>query len=68
MKTDTEIRVDGLRALTDSLGVVEAERFVSLILREPFDYTRWQKDLFEEKSVEEISRSAMECKRRPKSA
>ena len=62
MKTDTEIRVDGLRALTDSLGVVEAERFVSLILREPFDYTRWQKDLFEEKSVEEISRSAMEAR------
>ena len=62
MKTDTEIRVDGLRALTDSLGVVEAERFVSLILREPFDYTRLQKDLFEEKSVEEISRSAMEAR------
>ena len=62
MKTDTEIRVDGLKALTDSLGVVEAERFVSLILREPFDYTRWQKDLFEEKSVEEISRSAMEAR------
>lgn len=62
MKTDTEIRVDGLRALTDSLGVVEAERFVSLILREPFDYTRWQKDLFEEKSVKEISRSAMEAR------
>ena len=62
MKTDNEIRVDRLKALTDSLGVVEAERFVSLILREPFDYTRWQKDLFEEKSVEEISRSAMEAR------
>jgi hypothetical protein len=62
MKTDTEIRVDGLKALTDSLGVVEAERFVSLILREPFDYTRWQENLFKEKSVEEISRSAMEAR------
>lgn len=62
MKTDTEIRVDGLKALTDSLGVVEAERFVSLILREPFGYTRWQENLFKEKSVEEISRSAMEAR------
>ena len=62
MKTDTEIRVDGLKALTDSLGVVEAERFVSLILREPFDYTRWQENLFKEKSVEDISRSAMEAR------
>ena len=43
MKTDTEIRSDGVKALTDSLGEVEAERFVSLLLREPFDYTRWQK-------------------------
>jgi hypothetical protein len=59
MKTDTEIRSDGIKALTDSLGEVEAERFVSLILREPFDYSHWQETLFSEKSVEEISKAAM---------
>lgn len=42
MRTDAEIRARGLRVLIDGLGAVEAERFISLILREPFDYTTWQ--------------------------
>ncbi len=62
MKTDAEIRSDGLKALIDALGVVEAERFINLILREPFDYTEWQKDLWKDKSVEEISAEAMEVR------
>ncbi|HUT34367.1 MAG TPA: hypothetical protein VNE39_12850 [Planctomycetota bacterium] len=59
MSTDTEIRVKGLKALSDALGPVEAERFVSLLLREPFDYTKWRRDLWADKSVEEISKAAM---------
>ena len=39
MMTDTEIRVAGMRMLAQGLGQVEAERFVPLIQREPFDYT-----------------------------
>ncbi|MFZ1344509.1 hypothetical protein [Thiothrix eikelboomii] len=35
--TDTEIRVNGITALIASWGEVQAERFISLILREPFD-------------------------------
>jgi len=31
-----------------------------LILREPFDYTQWQRDLWSDKSLEEISGLAME--------
>jgi len=34
-----------------SLGIVEAERFVTLLLREPFDYTEWQKDLYRGETV-----------------
>ena len=59
MKTDTEVRVQGIRALVDALGTVEAERFITLVLREPLDYTKWQKDLWPDQSVEEISRAAM---------
>jgi hypothetical protein len=59
MITDTEVKVKGIKALMDSLGSVDAERFISLIQREPFDYTKWQRTLWEEQSVEEISRSAM---------
>lgn len=63
MSTDTEVRLRGFRALVDALGPVEAERFITLILREPFDYTRWQRQLWVEKSVEEISKAAMELRR-----
>jgi len=59
MITDTEVKVKGFKALMDSLGSVDAERFISLIQREPFDYTKWQRMLWEGQSVEEISRNAM---------
>ena len=62
MRTDTEIRTQGLRALVDALGAVEAEKFITLILREPFDYTGWQRQLWPDKSVEEISKAAMESR------
>ena len=58
--TDTEIRQRGIKALISALGEVQAERFVSLILREPFDYTAWQSDLWKDKELEELSRMAMQ--------
>ena len=45
MKTDTLIRNEGMKLLIEHLGKVEAERFIALIIREPFDYTNWQQDL-----------------------
>jgi hypothetical protein len=59
MKTDTEIKVDGTKALIDALGELQAERFIALITREPFDYTQWQKDIWPERSIEKISEAAM---------
>jgi hypothetical protein len=59
MKTDTEIRTTGLQLLIQGLGRVEAERFISLILREPFDYTKWQRDLWNDKTVQDLSTEAM---------
>ncbi len=59
MITDTEIRLKGLQVLTEFLGDVEAERFVGLIQRELFDYTKWRQDLDENLSIEEISQKAM---------
>lgn len=58
--TDTEIRINGITALIASLGEVQAERFISLILREPFDYTQWQRKLWEDTRLEVLSRMAME--------
>lgn len=43
-KTDNETKLKGIEALISLLGEVQAQRFVSLNLREPFDYTEWQKN------------------------
>ncbi len=64
MITDTEIRIKGIKALTESLGDVEAERFISLIQREPFDYTKWRQGMDEDLSIEEISKKAMALRRK----
>ena len=58
--TDNEIKSQGIEALISSLGEVQAERFISLILKEPFDYTKWQKKLWPNKTIEEISSMAMD--------
>jgi hypothetical protein len=60
MMTDTVLKNTGMKILVESLGKVEAERFISLIIREPFDYTKWQRDVFKGMSVKEISEAAME--------
>jgi hypothetical protein len=64
MITDSEIKKKGIEVLIKELGEVGAERFVTLIIREPFDYTEWQKDLWNDISVEELSRRAMEYVKR----
>ena len=63
MTTDYEIMQTGIKTLIEKLGLVEAERFLVLLQREPFDYTKWRKDLWKGKSAEEISREAMEFQR-----
>lgn len=64
MITDTEIKSKGFQLLASHLGDVEAERFIALIQREPFDYTKWRQDMDEELSLEEISRRAMAQRRK----
>ena len=65
MLTDTELKKKGYEILTRYLGEVEAERFIALIQREPFDYTRWrQKNLPDAETIEELSKMAMECRKK----
>jgi hypothetical protein len=60
MKTDTEIKVEGTKALIKAMGTVEAERYIALMAREKFDYTKWRKTMLPEGSIQEISRVAMQ--------
>jgi len=64
MITDTEIKLKGVQVLAEHLGDVEAERFIALIQREPFDYTKWRQGLDENLTIEGISQKAMELRRR----
>ena len=59
MHTDMILRDEGMKILINNLGRVEAERFISLIIRDPFDYTEWQRNLFNDMSVKELSALAM---------
>jgi hypothetical protein len=63
MITDEELKVQGIRVLIAALGDVQAERFVSLLTRAPFDYTKWQASLWPDVGVEKLSSEAMRLRR-----
>ena len=52
--TESQLRIDGMKALTDRLGMVEAERFVAILLREKFDYTQWRRSLWGNISLDKL--------------
>jgi hypothetical protein len=58
MTAGAVLRKEGMEALIDRLGSIDAERFITSILREPFDYMVWQSILFDDLSVEELSTRA----------
>lgn len=54
-----EIMDKGISCLLEKLGTVETERFISVILREKFDYTKWRKTYFDEMPPEEFNAAAV---------
>ena len=48
MRSNTILKDDGMRILSEQLGIVEAERFIALMRREPFDYTQWRQGLYKD--------------------
>jgi len=54
MRADNALRSDAMNLLMSGLGEVEAERFIYLIKREHFDYTEWQKNLWDDMSIDEV--------------
>jgi hypothetical protein len=59
---DTILLDTGMDILVEKLGLVEAERFVFLMNKESFDYTKWRQNLYEGMSAREISAKAMELR------
>jgi hypothetical protein len=60
MITEAELKVKGVKALSDAFGPVDTERFVSLMQKNVFDYTSWQKTLFEDLTLDELNDKAKE--------
>ena len=62
---NTAIMTAGMRVLRETLGIIEAEIFITNIKQEHFDYTEWRRDnLFENMTVEELVDNAAEFERR----
>ena len=58
MQSSTLIKDEGMRALTERLGPVDAERFIVLLRREPFDYTEWRQNLYKDVPLDEFLKQA----------
>ncbi len=58
--SDTQLRAEGMRLLREKLGLVNAEVFINLLLKDHFDYTQWQETLWEGKTLDDISEMAQE--------
>ncbi|MEB3826908.1 hypothetical protein [Phormidium sp. CCY1219] len=58
MKTDSEIRLEGMQALISTLGLVEAERFILVMTRDRFDYTQWRQEGLPKISLKELADAA----------
>lgn len=60
MNSSIEIMNEGINCLIRELGVVKTEQFISIINREKFDYTKWQRQLFDNMSIDELNNAAAE--------
>ena len=49
----------GMRCLVENMGIVEAEQFISTIMQEKFDYTKWQREYFDKMTSEQLHEEAV---------
>ncbi len=64
MRNTNVIMNDAMDCLIKNLGVLETEIFISALLREPFDYTEWRRDKFDDMSLSELNKAAVEYSRK----
>ena len=58
-KTTFELADAGMGCLTEKLGVVGAEAFIALVLREKLDYTEWRRAYYEAMEPGEFHEKAL---------
>jgi len=60
MSTTATIMKEGINCLVERLGVIETEIFISQLIKEPLDYTKWQREHYAGMSVNELNKKAVE--------
>jgi hypothetical protein len=50
---------EGMDHLLEKLGTLETEIFISTLLKDPFDYTEWQRQYFADISMDEFLKKAI---------
>ena len=54
MMTETALKAKAIDVLIKTFGVLDTERFITSIKSNNFDYTEWHKNLWKDKTIEEI--------------
>jgi len=60
MKSEAVLRVEAMDALIAHLGKVDAERFITIVKSDMFNYTEWRRGLWKNKSIDDIHNAATE--------
>ena len=60
MRTDNVLQYEAMELLMQKLGAVDAERFISMVKRDTFDYTEWRRNQWYDLTIEEIHAAATE--------
>ena len=58
MNNTAEILDVGMNCLIEKLGVVNTEHFISTLVREKTDYTKWRQQYFGDVSIDEFLNAA----------
>jgi hypothetical protein len=66
MISENALRKEGYKVLSTQLGILESERFIAIIKRESFDYTKWRENLFADVPAEEFLCSAADFRKENK--
>ena len=56
--TDSVLLTQGMETLIEKFGIVDAERFVFLLNKEPFDYTKFHGSLLDGMSIDQLCDAA----------
>jgi hypothetical protein len=54
MRTDTTLQYEAMNVLLQAFGAVDAERFISMVKRDTFDYTEWRRSLWNDMTIDEV--------------